>query len=63
MSIGEIETTAHAVETTVYEIALMILSRSHHNRCREEILEELDITDADADILQQVIEEYQRGRA
>ena len=25
--------------------------------------EELDITDADADILQQVIEEYQRGRA
>jgi hypothetical protein len=48
------------IETTVYEIALIILSRSHHNRCREEILEELDITDSDADTLQQSIEERQR---
>ena len=49
------------IETTVYEIARIILARSHHNRCREEILEELDITDANADILQQVVEEHQRG--
>ena len=47
------------METAVYEIARVVLARCHHNRCREEILEELDISDANADILQQIVEEHQ----
>lgn len=47
-----------SVEVTVLEIARLILSESSMRERKDAILAELDISDVEADILLQRIEEY-----